>query len=111
MKKKTTSYSTELGNLCFKCKKSLSDCVCFKDDVVKTSAIRVERQTKGRKGNPITIISGIPLDKAQIKTLAKELKQKLGVGGTVSNTEIIIQGDNRNLIVKILEEKGLKVTA
>ncbi len=61
-----------------------------------------------RKGKATTIISGYEGEEEDFKLLAKELKNKLAVGGTFKDNEIIIQGDYRDRIMKILQEKGFK---
>ena len=61
-----------------------------------------------RKGKATTIISGYEGEAEDYKILAKELKNKLAVGGTIKDGEIIIQGDYRDQIMKILQEKGFK---
>src|SRR5690606_17818137 len=62
-----------------------------------------------RKGKPITILEGYSGAEGDFKKLAKELKTKLSVGGTIKDGSIIIQGDYRDRIMKILQEKGFKV--
>lgn len=62
-----------------------------------------------RKGKPITIIDGYTGAISDFKTLAKELKQKLSVGGSFKDDKIIIQGDYRDTIMKLLIAKGFKV--
>jgi len=61
-----------------------------------------------RKGKPTTIISGYEGEDEDFKLLAKELKNKLAVGGTFKDGEIIIQGDYRDKIMKLLQDKGFK---
>ena len=61
-----------------------------------------------RKGKPTTIISGYDGEDEDFKILAKEIKSKLAVGGTFKDGEIIIQGDYRDKIMKILQDKGFK---
>jgi len=61
-----------------------------------------------RKGKPTTIISGYEGSDEDLKILAKELKSKLAVGGSFKDGEIIIQGDYRDRIMKLLQEKGFK---
>jgi translation initiation factor 1 len=61
-----------------------------------------------RKGKPTTIISGYEGEDEDFKLLAKELKNKLAVGGTFKDDSIIIQGDYRDKIMKLLQEKGFK---
>ena len=71
--------------------------------------MRVGRETKGRKGKGVTLISGVPLDSEAIKSLGKELKKKCGTGGTVKDGIIEIQGDHRDLLVAELQKKGWTV--
>jgi len=71
--------------------------------------VRVGRETKGRKGAGVTIITGIPTHPEGLKQIAKELKQKCGTGGTVKNGVIEIQGDQRDLLVKELTARGYTV--
>lgn len=61
-----------------------------------------------RKGKPITIIAGYEGADEDFKILAKEIKSKLAVGGTFKDGEIIIQGDYRDRIMKMLQDKGFK---
>jgi translation initiation factor 1 len=68
--------------------------------------VRVERQTKGRKGKGVSLITGLPLAGAELKSLAGELKRACGCGGTVKDGVIEIQGDNRELIVAELKKRG-----
>ena len=62
-----------------------------------------------RKGKPITIIDGYNGAVKDFKILAKEIKTTLSVGGSFKNESIIIQGDYRDKIMKILQEKGFSV--
>jgi len=68
--------------------------------------VRVRRETKGRKGKCVTVVSGIPLHPDGLQALARELKQKCGTGGTVKDGVIEIQGDHRDAIVAELAERG-----
>ena len=62
-----------------------------------------------RNGKPITLIEGYTGADADFKVLAKELKTRLGVGGTVKEEKIIIQGDYRDKIMEFLKEKRFNV--
>src|SRR5699024_5983913 len=62
-----------------------------------------------RNGKPITLIDNYTGAKKDFKELAHEIKTALGVGGTVKNEQIIIQGDYRPQIMKLLKERGFKV--
>lgn len=61
-----------------------------------------------RKGKPTTIISGYEGKDEDFKILAKEIKSKLAVGGSFKDGEIIIQGDYRDKIMTLLQNKGFK---
>lgn len=71
--------------------------------------VRIQRQTSGRKGKGVCLVTGIDLDDADLVKLAAELKKKCGCGGTVKDGIIEIQGDKRDLIKALLEAKGMKV--
>ena len=71
--------------------------------------VRVSRETKGRKGKGVTLITGVPLGGAELKDLARELKRKCGTGGTVKDGVIEIQGDHRDALVEALASKGWTV--
>jgi translation initiation factor 1 len=62
-----------------------------------------------RKGKPITILEGYTGAISDFKILAKEIKTKLSVGGSFKDDKIIIQGDFRDTIMKMLKDKGFKV--
>jgi len=71
--------------------------------------VRVGRETKGRKGAGVTVITGIQTHPEGLKQIAKELKQKCGTGGTVKNGVIEIQGDQRDVLVEELSARGYTV--
>lgn len=61
-----------------------------------------------RKGKATTIIEGYEGSDEDFKVLAKEIKTKLSVGGSFKDGAIILQGDYRDKIMKILQDKGFK---
>ena len=71
--------------------------------------VRVGRETKGRKGKGMTVVSGVPLPPEGLRDLAKKLKQRCGTGGTLKNGRIEIQGDHRDLLVAELQALGYTV--
>ncbi|EOY5051683.1 stress response translation initiation inhibitor YciH [Serratia marcescens] len=71
--------------------------------------VRIQRQTSGRKGKGVCLITGVDLDDAALDKLAAELKKKCGCGGSVKDGVIEIQGDKRDLLKQLLETKGMKV--
>ncbi|MFA7256704.1 MAG: stress response translation initiation inhibitor YciH [Kiritimatiellales bacterium] len=71
--------------------------------------VRVGRETKGRKGAGVTVITGIPSHPEGLEKLAKQFKQQCGTGGTVKNGTIEIQGDHRDILVDELQKLGYTV--
>lgn len=71
--------------------------------------VRIQRQTSGRKGKGVCVITGVDLDDAALNALAAELKKKCGCGGAVKEGTIEIQGDKRDVIKQLLEAKGFTV--
>ena len=104
-------YSTDKGRTCPKCSLAIDNCVCQNTSCQKTGdgIVRVSRQTKGRKGSGVTLISGISLGDDGLNQLAKKLKKKCGAGGAVKNGIIEIQGDKREQLIAELEKEGYKV--
>ena len=68
--------------------------------------LRIHRQTRGRKGNGVSIITGFAADEENLKKLAKQLKQRLGVGGSVKQGNIELQTSEREKIKQYLELQG-----
>lgn len=62
-----------------------------------------------RNGKPTTIIDGYTGAKEDFEELSRDIKKALGVGGSVKNDQIIIQGDYRPKIMELLKERGFKV--
>lgn len=94
-------YSTETGRIVAEKPK--------KERPKGDGIVRIQRQTSGRKGKGVCIISGLDLEDSALKLLAAELKKRSGVGGSVKNGTIEIQGDNREILKQTLEQKGFIV--
>lgn len=109
-KTKGLVYSTATGRTCPGCGHPVKQCCCSKEKypVQGDGVVRVSRQTKGRKGSGVCLISGLPLNGDELKKCAKQLKQKCGSGGTVKNGIIEIQGDHRETLVEALSKMGYK---
>lgn len=72
----------------------------------KNAVIRVGRETQGRSGKGVTVVTGLPLAPSALDDLAKQFKKRCGSGGTVRNGVIEIQGDHRDLLVAELTRLG-----
>jgi translation initiation factor 1 len=104
-------YSTQFGALCPRCENPVKDCSCAftSGEHGRPGVVRVARETKGRKGKGVSLVSGVPLVGEELTRLAKELKKKCGSGGTLRAGVIEIQGDHRDKLVLELEKKGWSV--
>ncbi|HGN1707213.1 TPA: stress response translation initiation inhibitor YciH [Providencia rettgeri] len=71
--------------------------------------VRIRRETAGRKGKGVCVVTGLDLDDSELAKLAAELKKKCGCGGAVKEGNIEIQGDKRDVIKQHLETKGFQV--
>lgn len=78
------------------------------DTALSKDSVRVSRESKGRRGKTVTIISGLTLDDAKLQDLATRLKQICGTGGTVKDGKIEIQGDQCDRILAELQSRGYK---
>lgn len=108
----TLVYSTESGRMCPGCRRPLDQCVCNDRSRPRAGGdgvVRLRRETKGRKGAGVTLIDGLPLSDAELAKLAKELKSACGVGGTVADGRIELQGEQRDRLRSLLESRGYTV--
>jgi translation initiation factor 1 len=103
-------FSTSQGRMCPGCAHPIADCICPQDSGVPlgNGQVRVSRETKGRKGKGVTLISGLPLMDKDLQKLAKQLKRRCGAGGTVKDGVIEIQGEHRELLVRELLALGYR---
>src|ERR1700710_1484438 len=81
----------------------------LKERLANSGPVKVRRETAGRKGKAATTISGVPVDDAALKELAGRLKKRCGVGGTVKDGVIELQGDHRETVAEILRADGHQV--
>ena len=72
--------------------------------------LRLNMERAGRGGKTVTLVKGYVGSEEDITALSKLLKQKCGVGGSVKDGEIIIQGDHRQRLIEILKKEGYTQT-
>lgn len=105
-------YSTATGRICPGCLRPIAECVCKDRSRPRDGGdgiVRLSRETKGRKGAGVTLVKGLPLADADLAKLAKQLKARCGVGGTVKDGVIELQGDQRDKLEELLAKEGYKV--
>ncbi len=96
-------YSSELGDL----RKDKSKISKVDFEVDETSLQLLLRRLTSGKGRTVIEIKGLPTNKAWCKGLAKDLKKKIGVGGSYKNDFIEIHGENYEQVAKFLESKKI----
>lgn len=125
--------SLERPVTCERCEKPRSDCRCPRDAagqirLPKDQPVRVRRETGGRGGKTVTVITGLDPVANDLAGLLKELKAALGTGGAVKQAELPagrgpskasapagptleLQGDHRERVVEWLKAKGYPAKA
>ena len=68
--------------------------------------VRLDRKSRG--GKSVTVIDGLQMTQKERETLLKQLKTKLGAGGTVKETALEIQGDHRDEVIPVMEMMGYR---
>ena len=100
-------YSTDSGRMCPECRMPLAQCMCkAKAASTGDGVVRVSRQTKGRGGKSVTLITGLALDATALALLGKQLRTACGSGGTVKDGVIEVQGDHCELVMEALKKHG-----
>lgn len=108
MKKRNVVYSTDPAwkKRCERCGSYPCRCPKPKSLPPAEQTAYLHRESKGRGGKSVTVIKQLQLTEKDRKALAKKLKKSVGVGGSITDDEIIIQGDDRERIAAVLEKLG-----
>lgn len=107
-------YSTDGGRRCPGCGCVPVACVCGKAAAAPArpaadGIVRVSRETQGRGGKGVTVISGLGLAADALEQLARELKSRCGTGGGARDGRIELQGEHRDALVAELTRRGFRV--
>ena len=113
MAKKKINSLSDLGGFVFSTNDK-EDFSKFKNDSTESLSnneqyLEAHFSNKGRGGKVVTVIKGFEGTESELKSLGKLLKQKCGVGGSVKDNEIIIQGNYRDKIIEILNKEKYNV--
>lgn len=112
MKSRSTGglvYSTESGRMCPECRQAIAACVCKAGASAAPAGdgvAKVSRQTKGRGGKSVTLVTGLALDSLALASLGKQLRTACGSGGTVKDGVIEVQGDHCERVIEALKKYG-----
>ena len=68
--------------------------------------VKVRRETSGRRGKAVTTVANVALDDDGLRELAGRLKKRCGVGGSVKDGVIELQGDHRDTVMEVLAAEG-----
>ena len=98
-----TVYSTAQP-VCRKCGRVV--CVCGQSHPKVQGPVRVGRETKGRKGAGVTVITGLAMSESELKELLSACKKRLGCGGTLKDGVLEFQGEHRDTLVAYLSSVG-----
>ena len=105
MEKKLNSLE-DLARIQFESLEPDPEPIAIKGSTFIKQNLEAHFSNKGRAGKTVTIIKGFNGEAVASKNLAKILKNSIGVGGTVKNGEIIIQGNYRDSLIVLLKKMG-----
>jgi len=108
-KPRRTVFSTESGRVCLKCGWPEKSCRCsvqLDQPVPDRIVARLRIEKAGRRGKTVTVVEGLPRNRAFLKELAGDLKRSCGSGGKTAEDRVEIQGDHREKLRELLRSKG-----
>ena len=74
---------------------------------MRSEIIKMRREKRGG-GREVVILEGFPRGGYDLEALARELKRRLGTGGSVRGFTLEIQGDHRDKLEEVLREHGFR---
>ena len=107
-------YASGKGRVCSTCGWQQDDCHCAKslaagaEPVPETITVKLRLETRA-SGKHVTVLGGLPDNRAFLETLCRDLKKACGTGGAAADGEIELQGDQRERLRELLVRKGMKV--
>jgi translation initiation factor 1 len=72
--------------------------------------LHVTIEKKGRGGKTVTVVTGFTGTEDDLKELGRMLKSKCGVGGSVKDGEVLIQGELKQRVIELLKAEGYSQT-
>lgn len=100
-----TVWSSEHGDL----RKQKENSASAKSLQPQQQTVYLHRESSGRHGKAVTVVKNLVLSPDDLKALAKKLKEACGTGGTIKDSVIEIQGEQRERIAEVLRKLGYKV--
>ncbi|MEO8081179.1 MAG: translation initiation factor Sui1 [Caldimonas sp.] len=105
-------YSTDAGRMCPVCRQPVAACRCAGSRAAGAppgdGIARIRRETGGRGGKTVTVVTGLPLDPVALAALFKRLKSACGTGGTMKGGTLEFQGDHRDALAAMLAREGFR---
>lgn len=108
-------YSTGPSRVCAGCGWPEASCRCATKSRIANEAVpervtaRLRIEKKGRGGKTVTLVEGLPDNAAFLQALARDLKRACGVGGSVVEGAVELQGDLRDRLREVLAKRGMTV--
>lgn len=106
-------YSTGKGRVCPACGWPSDDCKCSGRNATAAVPDRVvaklRLEKKGRGGKSVTVVYDLPANAQFLKELCQELKRACSVGGATGDGTVELQGDQRERVRALLQQRGFVV--
>ena len=106
-------YSTDAGRMCPVCRQptrflQLRGVARPRAAPAGDGIARIRRETGGRGGKTVTVVTGLLLDETALVALCRRLKSACGTGGTVRDGALELQGDHREQVGSLLAKEGIR---